>query len=92
MKEKVSKMFPVFKTIECHSVNENPVALCELPRTYENLRDLIGAEVVLDGRLVECIGVEAFAHMPPFRQGERVGIVYKEIEDKSTEGVWPPRQ
>lgn len=67
--------------------------LTELPDDCETDLDwLIGATVVVGKKTIVCRGVERYAHMLPYRKGERIGIladtwhylethVVQEIED-----------
>lgn len=41
--------------------------------------------VVIDGREWEVRGVERFAHMPPYRKGERIGILVRETKNNNEE-------
>lgn len=36
---------------------------------------LIGATITIDGRQYVCKGVEHFAHCPPWRAGEKIGLL-----------------
>lgn len=52
------------------------VYACALDRTCEGFSHLIGQTVIIQGvgpRV--CLGVERFAHCPPWREGEKVGIL-----------------
>lgn len=61
------------------------VAYTTNPTVCNDFVDWVGRKVRLDpgpawveGSIeVECLGVERFAHRPPFRAGESIGIVFK---------------
>jgi hypothetical protein len=49
----------------------------ELDETVEDFSDYKGHKILIDGKEVTCCGVEFFAHAPPWRKGEKVGIAVK---------------
>lgn len=46
-----------------------------LDRTREDLRSLIGHEVIVDAALYRCLGVERFLHSSPWLRDEEVGLM-----------------
>lgn len=36
---------------------------------------LLNQEVMIDGTVYLCRGVERFAHLPPWRKGEKIGLL-----------------
>ena len=55
-----------FQGKECFSV--------ENPSTCENFDHLVGENVEIDGIPYKVHAVERFAHMPPWRVGEIIGL------------------
>jgi hypothetical protein len=53
-------------------------AAVSLDRDTSDFGHLLGRRVHIDGTSYQCIGVNHFGHRPPFRQGERIGLVVKE--------------
>ena len=51
------------------------LAIVVLDRDTADFSHLVNQEVEIDGKSYRCIGVERFAHMPPWRQGESVGLL-----------------
>jgi hypothetical protein len=49
-----------------------------LDRDTDDFGHLLGRRVHIDGTPYHCIGVNHFAHPPPWRRGERIGLVVKE--------------
>ena len=46
----------------------------DLDETVEDFDNYKNHKVLIDGREVICCGVEFFAHAPPWRKGENIGI------------------
>ena len=53
-------------------------AAVTLDRDTQDFGHLVGQRVHIDGTFYHCIGVNHFGHPPPWRQGERIGLVVKE--------------
>ena len=45
------------------------------PLICEDFSHLINKEVEIDGLKYMVVTVETFAHLPPYREGERIGLV-----------------
>jgi hypothetical protein len=50
-----------------------------LDRETTDFQHLIGKHVIIDDKVYKCIGVNRFSHMPPWRQGEPVGLRVEKI-------------
>lgn len=57
-----------------HRASQHWVAVTRLDRDTVDFAHLIGHEVLVDGHRYLCTGVERFAHTPPFRRGEPIGL------------------
>lgn len=57
---------------------------CDKIRDRENT-GLVGKEVSINDELLFCIGVESNALGSPIREGERIGLLVCDIEDKYQE-------
>ena len=53
-------------------------AAVSLDRDTSDFGHLLGRGVHIDGTFYRCIGVNHFGHAPPWRQGERIGLMVKE--------------
>jgi hypothetical protein len=53
-------------------------AAVSLDRDTSDFGHLVDRGVHIDGTFYHCIAVNRFAHPPPWRQGERIGLVVKE--------------
>ena len=53
-------------------------AMVSLDRDTSDFSHLLDHGVHIDGMFYRCIGVNHFGHSPPWRQGERIGVVVKE--------------
>jgi hypothetical protein len=51
------------------------VFVVALDRDTSDFAHLLNRTVLVDGRLVEVSGVERFAHSPPWRKGESIGLL-----------------
>jgi hypothetical protein len=49
-----------------------------LDRDTSDFVHLVGRLVRIDGTSYQCIGVNHFGHAPPWRRGERIGLMVKE--------------
>jgi hypothetical protein len=49
-----------------------------LDRDTSDFGHLVGRLVRIDGTSYQCIGVNHFGHSPPWRRGERIGLMVKE--------------
>lgn len=65
----------VFRTLKTFEVVGRSVChVVELDRDYENVDELVGTTILLDGTLRVVRGVERYAHAPPWRKGETVSL------------------
>lgn len=62
-----------------HLKDRGTVHSVQLDRDYQDFSSLIGAVVLLDGVPFKVRGVERFAHTPPWRTGEYVGLLADEV-------------
>jgi hypothetical protein len=53
-------------------------AAVSLDRDTDDFAHLIDRRVTIDGQAYVCIGVNHFGHHPPWRKGERIGLVVKQ--------------
>ena len=51
------------------------IFIVELDRECENFDFLLNEQVKIDGIMKTVTGVERFAHMPPWRKGEKIGLL-----------------
>lgn len=58
------------------------VALVKLDREryQKDIDELSRSNVIIDGKLYRCLGVERFMHGEPWHEGERVGLGVIEIQ------------
>lgn len=50
------------------------------PSTCEDFTHLKGQEVEIDNSKYKIVNVETFAHLPPYKEGERIGLVTDRID------------
>ncbi len=50
-----------------------------LDRETHDFAHLIGQEVSVNGKKYTCTGIERFCHTAPWRKGERIGLLVKEL-------------
>ena len=73
----VAGIFPVFRSTDVHPGPNGTTYVTTLDRDTDDFAHLIGAEVIINGALVTVVGVERFAHSPPWRRGEDIGLMVK---------------
>jgi hypothetical protein len=77
----VDAIFPFFRASEWFEVRGKRIATTTLDRETSDFAHLIGNEVIIapthDGseRTYKVVAVERFAHMPPWRAGENIGLM-----------------
>jgi hypothetical protein len=54
------------------------IAAVRNDRKRRDFDDLINHTVIIDGITYRCISVERFAHSPPWKQGEPIGLLVEE--------------
>jgi translation elongation factor EF-Tu-like GTPase len=59
-----------------------------LDRETHDFAHLLGKKVLINGVESEVIGIERYAHMPPFRKGEAIGLFVKGPVDAK---ILPPK-
>jgi hypothetical protein len=52
-------------------------AAVALDRDTNDFAHLIDQRVTIDGQTYRCTGVNHFGHQPPWRKGERIGLMVK---------------
>lgn len=57
----------------------------ELERDMKDVDVFVGREVLIDGRFWKVNGVERFAHAPPWRKGEPIGLKVETLREVSHE-------
>lgn len=62
------------KSLSSYQVQGKPCFALENPSACENFDHLIGEVVEIDGVRYKIDAVERYAHTPPFRAGERIGL------------------
>jgi hypothetical protein len=72
-----------FKSLDSFKVRGHDVHAVELASDVTDFDHLIGHDVEIDGTVYRCIGVERFAHNPPWRKGEKIGIMVAPRNTKS---------
>lgn len=55
--------------------NRGTIFIVELDRECENFDFLLDEQVKIDGVTKRVTAVEKFAHMPPWRKGEKIGLL-----------------
>jgi len=75
-----------FKSLETyHLQGRGIVYIVENPHDCDDFQHLIGANVLVNNFQYVVVAVERFLHCPPWRMGERIGLLVK--EGWSNEGV-----
>jgi hypothetical protein len=64
-----------FKSLYSFTVNGRPCFAVENPEQCDDFAHLIGHEIEIDGRRCKVLGVERYAHTPPFRKGEHISLL-----------------
>jgi hypothetical protein len=76
-------MTPSFTALEAHGSKirgvwrQIVIVRLDRERDEAGIQELIGAEVLIDGKTHRVLGVERFAHAPPWREGELIGLAVK---------------
>jgi hypothetical protein len=65
-----------FSSLDRHAVQgRGDVLIVSLDRDTADFSHLLGHDVQIDGKVVRVVGVERFAHSPPWRAGEHIGLL-----------------
>lgn len=68
----------VFQSIGTVDLPVGRVFLVRNDRDTENFGHLIGSPVIVDGQQFVCARVERYSHAPPWRKGEKIGLLKRE--------------
>lgn len=49
----------------------------ELDQDTDDFGHLVGKKIIVNGRLETCFSVERFNHLPPWKAGERIGLLIR---------------
>ena len=63
-----------FRTEDMIKVNGYRNAVVKNPYECKDFGHIIGKDVEIDGVVERVIGVERYAHYPPWREGEMIGL------------------
>jgi hypothetical protein len=75
---------PEFKSLSHYfAEGRGDIYIVENNRERDNFNDFFDGPIVIDGNEYEVRGIERFCHMPPFREGERIGILVKNRQSKN---------
>lgn len=66
-----------FSSLDSYTVAGRQVFIVENPFECPDFKHLIGVSVEIDGAQKVIYAVEHFAHLPPYRKGEKIGIAVK---------------
>lgn len=69
---------PIFVCLETIPSSRGMISVVELDRKTDDFGHLVNQEITLDGKNYICRGVERFTHSPPYRIGERIGLLLDE--------------
>ena len=70
----VADIWPCFVATDRTDVEGGVILVTTLDRDTHDFGHLIAREVLIGGNLYRCAAVERFAHHPPWRKGETIGI------------------
>jgi hypothetical protein len=69
---------PTFKALDRTSVRGVGLLVSvELDQDTDDFAHLVGKKIVINGRLETCFSVERFNHSPPWKAGERIGLLIR---------------
>jgi hypothetical protein len=77
-------MMPAFPMYERHrtffrgALRQVVIVPLDRERDEAGIQELVGAEVLIDGKVHRVLGVERFMHMPPWSEGELVGLALED--------------
>ncbi len=67
-----------FKSLDTFTIKEiGKVYFVKNTRECLNFDHLIGKEVIIDGNKMVVSSVESYCHVPPFWEGESIGLLVK---------------
>ena len=71
---------PEFKSEDQFEVQGKTVFSVALDRETSDFGHLRNRIVFIDGREYRCVAIERFTHMPPWRKGEKIGLMVEDPE------------
>lgn len=75
-KASVDTIWPNFHAFDWFEIaGRGRVAATKLDRDTDDFSHVLASEVIIDGDLYRCRGVERFAHRPPWHVGESIGLL-----------------
>jgi hypothetical protein len=66
-----------FKAIEMIRNRNGVTFIVDNPRECNDFLHIVGKVVEIDGERFEVLNVERFAHSPPWRKGEKIGLLVR---------------
>jgi hypothetical protein len=69
---------PSFTTLDRLRIrNGGLLVTVELDQATEDFAHLIGKRIVIDGKIEICFSVERVPHEPPYKKGDRIGLLIR---------------